>query len=158
MMGSGKSTVGNMLADQLAFSFIDTDVFIVQNEGQSIRTLFETEGETYFRLLEQKVIESLPKDNMVVACGGGLPCFNGLMSELKERGTVIYLEAPIGILLQRLENHQDRPLYLDKDQFKQLFNQRESIYKQAHHTLDGQLAPVILAGKIVELLTNQGLV
>ncbi len=75
MMGSGKSTIGMRLAELLVLPFTDTDAAIEKAEGRSVRQIFEQEGEVYFREKEQQLLQQMPQQAGVVACGGGLPCF-----------------------------------------------------------------------------------
>ena len=75
-MGSGKSTLGKALAETLGYGYVDTDTWIEQKEGKRISEIFEDSGEEYFRELEQKALcACIQKEKMVIATGGGLPCF-----------------------------------------------------------------------------------
>jgi len=94
MMGSGKSTIGARLAALLSLPFIDTDEYIEKEEGRSVRQIFEQEGEAYFREREQHLLQHLPNKACVVACGGGLPCFQDQMKLLRE---AIYRNAHLTI-------------------------------------------------------------
>ena len=75
-MGSGKTTVGKLLAHTLGFRFVDLDEWIERSEGCSIRELFETKGEAYFRLCESRALQEqlITDDSVVLATGGGTPC------------------------------------------------------------------------------------
>ena len=138
-MGSGKTTVGKRLAQRLNLPFIDTDHLIEQRSGLTIEQIFGQQGEEQFRKLEQEAIAGLGKGSAVIACGGGLPCFNGLIGELKQRGTVSYLEAEIPELIRNLDNEQlTRPLLKDlspadmEKAIAERLRQRKPVFEQAH--------------------------
>ncbi len=111
-MGSGKSFYGKRLASKLNMDFIDLDHLIEKKEGQSISDIFATKNEKGFRQIEKKYLESLQKKtNVVIACGGGTPCFYNNMQWMNENGKTIYLKTSKNLLLQRLkEGQRNRPL------------------------------------------------
>jgi shikimate kinase len=138
-MGSGKTTLGKKLARALNRTFVDSDAAIEQVAGMKIREIFETYGEDHFRQLESDWIEQLsPDEPAVIATGGGMPCFNNNLQELKNKGIVLYLQRPAKELLQRLKNAKNkRPLLAAmKDEEMLAFiedklNEREVFYLQA---------------------------
>ncbi|MFM7007698.1 MAG: shikimate kinase [Flavobacteriales bacterium] len=136
MMGSGKSTVGSELAKRFNLSFIDTDAQIMFEEGRSVNSIFEEQGEAYFRLLEKKQIDQVLDNACVVACGGGLPCHGNLMAQLLAKGTVVYLKASAAVLYERCQNDTARPLRRDFSSFQSLFNDRVAIYEKAPIVVD----------------------
>jgi len=110
-MGSGKSTVGLLLAERLGYDFTDSDRQIEELHKVTIAELFSGRGEPVFRNLEKQFVESISSGPCVVACGGGLPCFNNLMESLLHKGTVVYLEASPETLSDRLQHEMAiRPL------------------------------------------------
>jgi len=111
-MASGKSKAGELLAAQLGYAFEDTDSTLEKNERKSIGELFSTGGEEAFRQLERNVLQAtFKKKNIVVATGGGLPCYSDNMQQMNEEGLTIYLEANAGLLFHRLlQSRQGRPL------------------------------------------------
>ena len=119
-MGSGKTKTAELLARKLSFEFLDTDHLIEKREGKSINEIFKSSGEDYFRLVEMDVLHSLgQKNNVVVATGGGLPCFFDNMEWINKHGISIYLNVPIGMLIQRLKNdNSDRPHLQGLDEIK----------------------------------------
>jgi shikimate kinase len=142
-MGSGKSTVGKELASKLQRSFVDSDAWIEVQAGASISRIFESEGESVFRKWEQQFVHQLNNINGIVACGGGLPCFNDLMAELKQKGTVVYLKATVETLVGRLKSErEDRPLLnmVSDVEFAQeittRLENREPVYLQADLTIE----------------------
>jgi shikimate kinase len=143
-MGSGKSTVGRRLADQLGFRFIDTDTFIETRFRQRIVDMFAALGEEIFRRRERIIIEELMSmEDTVFATGGGLPCHGDTMELLNASGETVYFRCSAQILSLRLELcKRTRPTIRDKSGEELLsFTQetlahREPIYSQAKHTFD----------------------
>jgi len=134
-MGAGKTTLGKALAQQLSCPFKDTDDLIIQKTGLSIPEIFKAHGQQYFRLLESKVLrEALFFNPVVVASGGGLPCFWNNLEWMNANGVTIFLDVPLEILAHRLSNDPNRPL-LKRGDWKQLFKYREGIYQQAKITV-----------------------
>jgi shikimate kinase len=129
-MGSGKSTIGRILAKQLEHSyFLDTDSLIEHFENREISEIFSTDGEEYFRDAEKKVFNWIKNDvkNAIISTGGGLPMF---VPEIKEAGIVIYLKVEFQNIVARLTDKEieKRPLFKDLDKAQQLFNKRDEIY------------------------------
>lgn len=145
-MGSGKSTVGELLAINTHFSFFDLDLLIENVEGKAVKTIFEKKGELYFRKLEHKILTQLMKssESFVLSLGGGTPCY-GNNSELLngENITSIYLKASIEELYSRLiKDKIYRPLIatletgvLKEFIAKQLF-ERSFFYNKATHIIN----------------------
>lgn len=112
-MGSGKSTVGEILAKKLGKQCIDLDKEIEKRVGESIEYIFENEGELKFRYYE--TIELKKISNAVVACGGGIILSNENLNFMKRNGQIIYLRATINELEKRLINSKNRPLLKNGD-------------------------------------------
>src|SRR5215216_4123806 len=105
-MGSGKSTLGRLLAKQLHFTFIETDVLIEESEKLTINEIFKTKGEEYFRNKETEILHHLKLvDNCVIATGGGMPCFNNNMELINKSGTSVWLDVSEKELEKRLHNN-----------------------------------------------------
>lgn len=145
-MGSGKSSAGKALATQLGYEFIDLDKFIEQEYKQTIPEIFSTKGEKEFRAMEHNTLKKvIEKDNVVVACGGGTPCYYDNMELMKNNGATVYLKMSADALVHRLMNAKDkRPLILNKDE-KELrafvtrqLEKREDIYHQAQYIVKGK--------------------
>ncbi len=112
-MGSGKSTIGRLLADDLHVPFIDLDDRIEQKEGMSISQLFAEKGEDFFRRLEAAVLREMvaKESSFVLACGGGTPCFYENMAFMNGQGITIWLNTPQEVMVERLLMAPDqRPL------------------------------------------------
>ena len=116
-MGSGKSTLGQSLADRLGRPFVDTDAEVERLLGLSIREIFETQGEAAFREAEQDVLSDAlrPEEPIVLATGGGTPCADGAMEWMRRRSLVVALQPPLDVLIERLKKEQaKRPLIHNK--------------------------------------------
>lgn len=137
-MGSGKTTVGQLLAKNLGYHFLDTDEYIEQTTGKTISTIFATYGEEYFRSLETKIVEELAASvsNTVVSTGGGLPLREKNANILKEMGQVIFLQISKAVVLNRLQGDINRPLLQGKnveERVETLLTERFDKYKKAAH-------------------------
>ena len=134
-MGSGKSTVGRIVADRLGMDFKDTDELIEKEEGRSIPDIFRDSGEPYFRELEYRLMTKIAgKGDMtgtVLSTGGGLPVDVRNRELLKRAGTVIYLKASCESLGKRIGDDMGRPLLESGDRLKKIrdmLGYREPIY------------------------------
>lgn len=131
MMGSGKTTMGRALSQQLACPFVDIDEAIVIEYQQTIAELFE-KGEAHFRKCEKKVIQKYSKKRgMVIATGGGSILAQENVAALKENGICIWLNRSIPDILKDL-NPVGRPLLAEgTEKFIQLYQERMPIYQHA---------------------------
>ena len=116
MPGSGKSTVGVLLAKALGLQFIDTDLLLQQREGALLQELLRTQGVARFLDAEEAVIRALDCTGSVIAPGGSAVCRPGAMRRLKELGLVIYLQVPLPELERRLDNITTRGIAMDPQQ------------------------------------------
>ena len=143
-MGTGKTTVGKLLAKQLRRSFIDVDEFIENRYHKTIAAIFEEKGEAGFREIEHRALQEISSfENVVVSTGGGLPCFFDNMDLLNRTGITIYLRASVNELIERLINDmQKRPLIKGKskeelhDFIETNLKKRELFYNQAQIIFD----------------------
>lgn len=163
-MGSGKSTIGKVLAKELNLSFIDLDHTIEKQMGMTISDFFESSGELKFRRLEHEVLDSVLSENdrMILSTGGGTPCYGNNLQLMKSapNAKVFYLKASIKTLTERLLLEKDtRPLIqsigdenLPEFIGKHLF-ERSNFYLQADHVVDiDQKSVETIVKEIVELL------
>jgi len=156
MPSSGKSTLGKRLARQLGYRFIDTDKLIVKEEGKSINEIFRLHGESYFRAVESRVLRAIrPESSLVVATGGGMPCFNENMAYIKTAGTSIFLDVPVEELVNRMQQHgqNDRPLFNHQDpalleSLRQRYQDRRPFYEQADLTVAGEVESTHLLNQL----------
>lgn len=143
-MGSGKSTVGRQLAQELGWQFVDTDIFIETRFRQRITDMFAAVGEASFRKRERMVIEELmTMEDTVIATGGGLPCYGDTMDLLLEAGVTVYFRCSDEVLAQRLELcKRTRPTIRDKsgaellDFVRETMQARAPIYERAAYAFD----------------------
>lgn len=129
-MASGKSSVGRELARQMNWQFIDLDEEIARREGESIKQIFASKGEEYFRQVESDVLRSISAEKAIIACGGGTPVSEGNRSFIKENGFVIYLWADFDLTAKWLAMSSERPLYNASElaELKTLFDSRRESY------------------------------
>lgn len=159
MPSSGKSTLGRKLAKLLNYQFVDMDKLIVDKEGMSISQLFSSKGEPYFREVESRILKSFtPNEQMVIATGGGAPCFFDNMDFILLNGVSIFLNVPPQILARRIENHgkDDRPLLSGKTQLEEelslKYQNRLPFYSRANLTIPGEINVNHLLETVVSLL------
>ena len=131
--GAGKSTVGKYIAREIDLDFIDLDHEIEKSQGQSIGEIFEIEGESHFRKIESKLLHQTTVDNVIVATGGGAPCFNNNIDWMNENGFTIFLNPPMETIISRVSQQAHRPLIGDSPQksIKNLYEKRLALYQQA---------------------------
>ncbi|MDZ7737539.1 MAG: shikimate kinase [Bacteroidales bacterium] len=158
-MGSGKSTLGKRLASSAGWKFYDLDSRIEDKEGRTVADIFTQDGEDYFREAEAAALRNMPDDkDMVVACGGGTPCYKDNMDFMNKTGVTVYLKLDVETLAQRLMNaRKSRPLIrgMAQDELLKyidgLLAEREKFYKRSQLIVDGMKAE---PGRLVELLTS----
>ena len=153
-MGSGKSTVGALVADALGCPFIDLAEVIVKKAGRSIPEIFAADGERGFRRLEKQALEKTvakyAENTAVLSLGGGTVTIPGAVQLLQGSTLCIYLEASAETLLTRLEGQaDDRPLA--DDHFAERLSQREPLYRAAAHiTIETEgLSPEEITDEII---------
>ena len=133
-MGAGKSTVGRQLSRALQKPFLDSDRLIEERTGASISLIFEIEGEAGFRARESQIIDELTsRHDIVLATGGGAVLSEQNRRALKARGFVIYLRAPLELLIERTSRDHSRPLLANTDprkRMRELIEQREPLYRE----------------------------
>ncbi len=133
-MGAGKTTVGKQLAQSLGKDFLDSDKEIEKRTGVDIPLIFELEGEAGFRKRERRMIAELTEHkDLVLATGGGVVLDEGNRSHLIARGFVIYLCAPLELLVERTARSRNRPLLDSVDrraQLEAILELRNPLYRQ----------------------------
>jgi shikimate kinase len=150
MMGSGKSYWAKQLAAATKRKWIDLDTEIEQTAGKTISDIFAIEGEAAFRLLEQKVLhQTASNNNLIVATGGGAPCFFDNIDWMNAHGVTVFINEPIEVLVHRLQNEKaHRPLVsntTDDELYVSLAERlasRLQFYQKAQHTIIGSQATV----------------
>lgn len=162
--GSGKSTIGPLLANSLGYDFLDIDKEIERRAGKSINRIFAEEGEAHFRALELETLESIiGGSNLVVSLGGGVLQNDRCFSLVTSSGTLVYLHASPEVLAKRLGHKTDRPLMkgdngerLSQEQIEKkilaLLEKRKSRYKTARIIVETDTKRI---GSTVEELTRK---
>jgi shikimate kinase len=143
-MGSGKSHWGKRIAELLHWQFIDLDNYIEEQEGLTIADIFNKHGEVHFRELEKKYLqETTGLRKVVIAAGGGTPCFFDNMEAMNRSGKTYYLKTKIATIISRLDKQtNDRPLLKGKSAadlpafFEKQLKERERFYLQAAHIVE----------------------
>lgn len=157
MMGSGKTTVGRLLAQSLHRTLADTDACIEQREGRTITEIFADSGEARFRALEQALCQELAgQTDLVVSCGGGLPLREDCIGPLKESGVVFWLNRDPGETYDGLDV-SGRPLaQAGRDAFLERAAQRAPVYRRwADHIIENPASPGQAAERILEILESE---
>ena len=139
-MGSGKSTIGSAVADELGWSFVDLDDDIEAAAGARITEIFERDGEPAFRLCEHQALDRRVRSAkhgqpIVVALGGGTFAQENNVELVRDNGITIWLDAPFELVRQRVAPQVHRPLARDPEKFAALFAERQSAYKQADYRI-----------------------
>jgi shikimate dehydrogenase len=157
-MGSGKTTVSEILADMLELELMDTDAAIEEAEGRRISDIFDEEGEEAFRDMETDLLDMIASEHMremVISLGGGMPLREKNRELLKKSGKVVYLKTSPETVYERIKDDDSRPLLRSKDplvRIKELQDARSEIYEQAADIIvetDG-LTPTEVARKILQ--------
>jgi shikimate kinase len=155
-MGSGKTTVGTLLARQLAWRFVDLDERIEEAAGLTIPDMFERLGESAFRKIEADQLRTALgraaelKESTVLALGGGTYAQPGCPEFLRAAGVpVLWLDSPIEILLSRCMTMTGRPLFRDESSFRALHAQRLPSYQLADHRVDSSGEPAQVVAEIL---------
>ncbi len=144
MMGSGKSTVGKILAKKMDLPFMDLDHYIEVKSNKSISEIFKNDGEPHFRELESDALLHIEKSKVLVACGGGIVLNKTNRDKLRSTGKVVLLKASIPEIANRLKDAIDRPLLQENERIQELtkiWSERKNYYKETAHIIlntDGQ--------------------
>ncbi len=162
--GSGKSTIGPLLANSLGYEFLDLDQSIEKQVGKSINTIFAEHGEEWFRALEAETLQHiLNKRDMVISLGGGVLENDQSFALIQQIGTLVYLKSPVKTLAKRLASKSDRPLLkgehgrkLSLEEIEQkiatIFAQRAPRYEMAAILVETDIKRI---GSTVEELTRK---
>lgn len=145
-MGSGKTTLGRALANEMGCNFIDLDNFIEGRFRKTIKDIFAEKGEEGFRKIEHNLLEEVAEfQDVIIACGGGTPCHYNNMDIMNTNGLAIYLTTPTSVLLARLslpQHKAKRPIIANKtnEELKSFiernFKERDPFYSKAKMKFD----------------------
>ncbi len=158
-MGSGKSTMGRKLASELNMTFVDLDSFLEEKYFRTIPQIFAEEGEENFRKKERKVLEEVASfDDVIVATGGGAPCFFDNMELMNKSGFCVFLDVDIDSLINRLLTARvERPLIKGKSAeelrvfIDGLLEKRRPFYEKASYILKGS---EIMPRQVIDIVSN----
>ncbi len=150
MPGSGKTTIGKLVAEKMGRAFVDTDDLIVEKAKMPISEVFATKGEEAFRQIEAEVIADVAKQSsLVIATGGGAVLREENRLNLAQNGFVFWLYRP----LEALQLGNGRPLSTSREAVAALFAQREPLYRDvADAIIENDHAPVIISQRIIDAL------
>lgn len=145
-MGAGKTTLGRAFAREMNLSFIDLDWYIEERYHKTVRQVFEERGESGFRELEKKMLhEAAEFEDVVIATGGGTPCFFDNIDYMNSYGDTVFMDVDIKVLFRRLKiAKQQRPLLAEKtdEELKELIGtaleKRLPFYLKAKYTFNGE--------------------
>ena len=142
-MGTGKSSVGQLAAAQLHFTFLDTDHVIEARAGKTISEIFAQHGEPFFRELERKIVGELAtRKKTVISTGGGLPANPDNLASLKTHSLVVCLWASPEKIWERVRSQTHRPLLDEPDplaKIRSLLEERAPYYRQADVLLNTEM-------------------
>ncbi len=145
---SGKSFLGHKLAESLGYRFIDLDKCIEADQGMSVSGIFAEKGEEHFRKVESALLQAIAPDiRLLVATGGGAPCFFDNMDYIRRNGLSLFLDVPPSILAERIRryNVNDRPLLAQarslEEELEKKYRERLPFYLQADLTISGETDP-----------------
>ncbi len=131
MPGSGKSTCGIILAKNLSFGFIDTDVLIQINRQKSLQHIINEAGHLRLREIEEEEVLKLNVEKHVIATGGSAVYSERAMTHLQSTSTIVFLEASFDVIQERIRNFKTRGIAkADGQTFRQLFDERQALYKK----------------------------
>lgn len=140
-MGTGKSTIGELLAEKLGLDVIDTDNWIMDNTGKSITNIFAEEGEEVFRNYESNALQVIPTSDVIISTGGGIVIREENRQYMRENGLIINLTCDFPTIVERVQlssqTKNTRPLFQqDISEFEQRFIARQPLYLDADVVID----------------------
>ena len=156
-MGSGKTTVGRLLAKRTGLPFVDMDDYIEEKAGMAVSEIFKRHGEAYFRDLEHEASKELAsRDGCIISAGGGTLVYQRNVGVLSESCWIVLLDAPLEVIKRRLKNDKKRPLLQrpDRDEaMRELYAKRMPPYRGAAHlTVNAAQSPYKTAREIAKAL------
>ena len=155
MMGSGKSSIGNLVSKKLDFPFIDIDTLIVKNTGMSVLEIFKNKGENYFRKLEEEItIKCLKKIKNVVSLGGGGFINTKIRKEILTNHFSFWLDWDESILIKRIKDSKERPLAFNSSdrEIRTIIKNRSKIYSNAQFKINcNKLTKTEIVKKIIKI-------
>lgn len=152
MPASGKTTTGKRLANLLQYPFYDLDEIIEGQENRKISDIINTDGEEHFRMVEHYALTNviMRHEKMVLATGGGTPCYHDNLEVIKKAGITVFVDTPLDKIIHRLLQNPGRPLVKSTQKEKlqaeieALYEKRLPFYKEAHETVQRSTPEAIL--------------
>ncbi len=159
MMGSGKTSIGKVLAEKINIPFYDSDELIVDKMDLDIPDIFRNHGEDFFRNQEEEVCNDiLKKETFVLALGGGAILNKKIRDSINNNTLSIYLKTDQSILFERLKNDKSRPLLQGSDLKKKIndiISERERFYLKSNIVVDNNTNDIeLLTEKLISLIKN----
>ncbi len=155
-MGAGKTSVGECLAKELGYVFVDLDREIERAAGRTIPEIFKEDGEPFFRRMEAQALRSVEgQAGVVVACGGGTLGLRENREYIRRVGVSVWLDAPLDVMLGRCGMSSHRPLLADRRRMQALLAERLPVYREADIRIDASAdPPELLAWRIASMLAR----
>jgi shikimate kinase len=156
-MGSGKSSVGRILADRLGYELVDTDVLLEERAGAPIARIFREQGEPAFRELESEILAAVAdRRRSVIATGGGAPAHPPNRDFFTRENAVFHLRVSLEAARERTGENADRPLLAqDQEAVRRLYQGRQPVYEELGQSVDTDgKTPTAVADEIMRLLRN----
>lgn len=159
-MGTGKTSVGQRLAERMEMSFVDMDCLIEEREGKSIPRIFDEDGEHHFRALERALAQELAAgEGLVIGTGGGIVLDPDNIRDFSSNGLVVCLLAEPEVILARVATDTNRPLLAVDDKMKKilaLLEQRRPLYEAIPHRVEtGDLNVEEVAKRVIDIYKKQ---
>ena len=156
-MGAGKTTIGKALSQKMGYKYLDTDELIENEQGISIKEIFNKYGEQYFRDLEHEVCKKITNiKNIIVSTGGGLMTYQRNSDILKMNDIIFFLDTSFDTICNRISNSDTRPLFKDIDKAKVLYDERKpKYYSVADFVINGDMSVDDIVLKLEEILNEK---
>ena len=155
MMGSGKSSIGNLVSKKLGLTFVDIDNLIIEKTGMNISEIFKKKGEVYFRKIEERItLKALKKIKNVVSLGGGGFINSKIRNETLANHISFWLHWDESILVKRIEGNKKRPLAFNStsQEIRKIIKNRSKIYANAQFKINcNKLTKTEIVNKVIEI-------
>tara|TARA_B100001996_G_scaffold355018_1_gene317355 strand:+ start:338 stop:862 length:525 start_codon:yes stop_codon:yes gene_type:complete len=159
MMGSGKTTIGNLMSKKLNFRFFDIDKIIENETKMKITEIFKNKGEVFFRNLEEKITKKILNfDEVVISLGGGAFINEEIRKVTTLKSKTFWLNWNANTLINRINKNKNRPLAINltNNDLKNLINKRSKYYSMANHKINCQnLSKSEITNKILKLYEDE---
>jgi len=156
-MGTGKTMAGELISNELGLDFCDIDLMIEREQNLTVSDIFKNKGEVYFRELERQTVNNIcNKSNLVIATGGGTLLDNENLRLLSKNGIIFCFKANIETIMRRLNDCTNRPLITNKNNIKELYENRKDLYDKLPNQIDtSRLSSEEIALQIIKLYNEQ---